>query len=325
MIDATLRVIARAVACAPRRALPWIGALLGWVAGSVLRIRRSLVEAAMERAHVVDPRQVAARMYRELGTGISELLWCAGASTAARRGVVRATSIDPSALEALDTAIARGPVVLLASHTGNWELAAAAAARWLDARGRALSVVAKPMSARGVETFVARLRASFGLRILSPRGVFASAQRALVAGDVVVLPIDQAPGLGSHGIALPFLGAPALVDRAPATLAFRARATVLVVAAERVEGRHHVRVLDVIEPATDGESPRAWVASTTARATSALEGFVRMAPHAWMWLHRRWRPPAIRGRNAPDLLKPPDLAGGGERGPSRAAQPRERP
>lgn len=231
-------------------------------------------------------------MYQDLGRGLVELLWCAGACESTRDAAVREVKID--GLRDLEEALDRGPVVLLASHTGNWELAAAAAARWLRQRGRALHVVAKPMSARGVDEFVARLREGFGLRTISPRGALAAARRALAVGDVVVMPIDQVPDRGSHGTSLPFLGAAALVDRAPATLALRAAATVLVVAAERdADDAHRVHVLATIAPPGPATSARAgaWIGATTMRATSVLDDFVRSRPHAWLWLHRRWRSP----------------------------------
>lgn len=292
--DALLRAVAAAIARLPAGALAPLGALLGWVAGSALRIRRSLVEAAMERAGVDDPRATAGAMYRELGHGLVELLWIAGAAASRREALIARVAIDDEALRALDDAIARGPVVLFASHTGNWELAAAAAARRLRASGRGLVAVGKSIHARGVDAFVARLRASLGVRVVPPVGALAAVKRALAAGDVVVMPIDQVPDRREHGSIVRFLGEAALADRAPATAAFRARATVLVVAAERARREHRVRLLDVAPPAVasraEGSAAR-WIDEATARASARLEAFVLRSPASWLWLHRRWRAP----------------------------------
>jgi KDO2-lipid IV(A) lauroyltransferase len=231
-------------------------------------------------------------MYRDLGLGLAELLWLAGTGAAERAGAIERVVIEQDAIAALEDAALRGPVIIFASHTGNWELAAAAAARLLARRGKRLVVVAKAMHARGVDRFTSRLRSLLGLELMAPAGALEAARRSLHEGHVVVMPIDQVPDRSAHATRLPFLGEVALVDRAPATLAWRARATVLVVASVRDGDRHRVRLLEVVTPRESGQhDARAWIDATTARATSKLDAFVRTAPESWLWLHRRWRMP----------------------------------
>ena len=292
------RILAAIVARLPWAALAPLGSALGWLVGSVLRIRRAHVERSMRRAGVTDATRAARAMYRDLGRGVLELLWLAGAAPAARSHELAAHArIDDAALATLDDAVARGPVVLFASHTGNWEIAAALAAHHLRKSGRALAVVAKSMHARGIDAVVSRMREAFDIRILSPHGALAAVRERLAAGDVVVMPIDQVPDHAAHGDRLPFLGATALVDRAPSVVAHRAGATVLVVTAERDacasgSSRCVVRVRERIDTRLTS------VAETTARATSALEAFVRSAPSQWLWMHRRWKDaPSVSFRN----------------------------
>lgn len=291
----TLAVLHLAVRIAPRLPAAWrvaFGAALGWIAGSMLRIRRSIVETSMERAGVSQPSRAARRMYRDLGHGLVELLWFAGASPRERAAAIDRVVIEDDAARALEAALTRGPVILFGSHTGNWELAAAAAATYLERHGKRLAVVAKAIHSRSVDSFVSRLRASFGIRIVAPHGALAGARRALAAGDVVVLPIDQVPDRARHGIPLSFLGQTAIVDRGPATLAWRVRATVLVVAAYRDDDQsHRLRVLDTILPPAAGTASRRWIDEVTRRSTADLEAFVRSKPTSWLWLHRRWRSP----------------------------------
>lgn len=245
----------------------------------------------MRRAGILAPARAARALYRGLGRGIMELLWLAGAGPARRDRVLgEGVELAPEAVAALEDALGRGPVLLAATHTGSWELAAYAAARHLTRRGRALSVVAKPMGSPGVDAFVSRLRRALGLHVISPAGALASARAAFDRGEVVAMPIDQVPERPEHGLRAPFLGAPAWVDRAPATVAARAGATLLVTAAVRRGGRHRVEVLAAFARA-DGEAPRAFVERATRDATRALEAFVRREPDAWLWLHRRWRDP----------------------------------
>lgn len=309
MAFAALRLLAASVGALPLCALRPLGAALGWLCGSALRIRRALVEQAMGRAGVEDAPRAARAMYRRLGRGLLELLWLGGARE--REALLSRVTFDPAAERAIDEALARGPVVVLATHTGNWELAAAGAARLLAARGRRLSVVGKPMGARGVEAFVSRLRGALGVHVIAPSGALAAAQRALEAGDVVAMPIDQVPDRAAHGVRVRFMGAAALVDRAPATVAWRAGATALVVASERRAEGHRVHVLGTFSPVDAGSGP-AWIHATTTAATAKLEAFVRASPASWLWLHRRWRAP--RERRGPTRAGRPDAGAPPPRG-----------
>lgn len=294
VVRAALAALAACVARLPWRALGVPGTALGGLAGSVLRIRRRLVEEAMARAGVLSPANEARRMYDGLGRGVFELLWLAGSSASRRDGACRDHVVfAPGALEALDAALARGPVLVGASHTGNWELTGFAAARALASRGRRrLVVVAKPLAATALDGFMRTLREALGLVTLAPRGAAKACLDRLEGGDVVVMPLDQVPDAVRHGMRVGVLGAPAWVDRAPAVLAARAGATLLVVASSRKGPFQVVHVLEAIDArACD-------VREVTARATRALEAFVERHPAGWLWLHRRWREPRRRGAPA---------------------------
>ncbi len=222
-----------------------------------------------------------------LGLGRATGSQCPSAIALAERrhGAGPNVILDEAAHAILGEAVARGPVVIFASHTGNWELAAAAAAEALRPLDKELFVVAKTQRVSAVDAFCMRLRSALGVRVIAPNGAFREAMRVLARGDVVVLPIDQVPDRAAHALTVSFLGAPALVDRAPATLAYRAKATVLVAGTARTDEGLTVRVLDMIAPSED----RAFIAEATARATKALEAFVRENPADWLWLHRRWK------------------------------------
>src|SRR5580658_6474867 len=219
-----LRGLAALVGWLPWRALGPIGAVLGWIAGSVLRIRRGHVEEAMRRAGVADSAGRARAMYRALGRSALELLWLggpvAGQGTHAR--------IDTASTGPWRDAIGRGRgVVIAASHTGNWDLAACAMAREVD-----LLVVTKRLSIRSLDHFWQSTRAAHGVRLADARGALDGARSALRRGAAVAMMIDQVPESTRRALVVEFLGRPALVDRAPATLAV-AEGAPLVVAASR--------------------------------------------------------------------------------------------
>jgi len=240
----------------------------------------------MHRAGIEHPARHARAMYEGLGRGAFELLWLAGASAERRARAIASVPLDE---DGLVRAVSRGPVVLCASHTGNWELAAARAAHVLARHGRRLRVVAKPFSSPGVDAFCTRLRARLGVDVVRPCGAMAAAVGALRDGDCVAMPIDQVPDRAEHSLIAPFLGESAFVDRAPAVVARRACVPMLVVANGRV-------LAEIPAPSSAHEARAAM-----RRATTALDAFVRSEPASWLWLHRRWRRPrgANRASNRP--------------------------
>ncbi|MCL2779261.1 MAG: lysophospholipid acyltransferase family protein [Polyangiaceae bacterium] len=311
--EVALRLVGMLTAFLPWRILGIPGNAIGWICGGVLRIRRRAVETAMHRAAIADPRAVTSAMYNNLGRSLFELFWLAGSSSQDRDRALDHVQIDPA--HVLLEAAKRGPLVIAASHTGNWELVAFAAARMLRRAGRSLFVVAKPLSVGALNVFCMRLRESFGLRVLSPERALAPAIHALLAGDVVAMPIDQVPDRASHGCEVSFLGARALADRAPAMLAQATGATLIVVGAERQGAEQRVRILAEIGACTMHGTRRTDRAiQATVEASFALERFCTASPADWLWLHRRWRranqsPHGKFSRRAapwrPHILEPP--------------------
>jgi len=275
-----LRWLAVAVSALPWRALGWAGAFVGWLAGSVLRIRRAHVEEAMRVAGVETPATTARGMYRSLGASALEFLWLAERGDDATRHV----RIDPASEPRWRLALAQGRgVVIAASHTGNWDLAACAVARDV-----ALLVVTKRLSLGSIDRFWQSTRAGRGVRLVDALGAVPRAREALGRGAAVAMMIDQAPASPRHAVRVDFLGRPALADRAPAALAAACAATLVVAASSRgADGDHVLHVLDVIAPPR--RPGRAWIDAATARATAALEAFVRAHPTQWLWMHRRWK------------------------------------
>ena len=270
-----------------------MGAVVGWLAGGVLRIRREAVEAAMTRAGLRDPKREAAAMYGRLGVGLVELLWLAGGSAARRTEALRGEVVFDDDLDlVLRAACARGPVVLAASHTGNWELVAYGAAQILAGRDRRLAVVVKEQSLGAFHAFCMNLRQACGLALLAPNGAMTEARRKLATGHVVAMPIDQVPDRARHGIEVPFLGAPAFADRAPAALARAAGATLIVTAGSREGRTQRVHLLaELAAESQDGATASEWITQATRQASAALDAFVLTHPSSWLWLHRRWRAP----------------------------------
>jgi KDO2-lipid IV(A) lauroyltransferase len=254
--------------------------VLGWIAGTVLGIRRAHVAQAMRVAGIHDAPQAARAMFRSLGTSALEFLCMAARGPDANRHV----RLDGPSQLRWEQARGQGRgVIVAASHTGNWDLAACAVARDVE-----LLVITKRLRVASLDVFWQSTRAAQGLRLVEARGALKLARSVLARGGVVAMMIDQVPSSPRHAIEAEFLGRTALVDRAPAALAASCGCPLVVAASRRdQDGEHVLMVLDVID--VTSRPTRAWVASATRAATRALERFVRDYPSQWLWLHRRWK------------------------------------
>jgi KDO2-lipid IV(A) lauroyltransferase len=223
-------------------------------------------------------------MYAELGRGLMELVLSFGS----RRAIDLVDFPADFAAELAEARRMRGAIVC-ASHTGNWELAAGRLAE--EAPTTAL---VKRQHVRWVDALCTRLRRRLGVGLVfaNEPGALDTLAERIRACDAVVLVGDQVPSLRAHGIAVPFLGAPAWVDRAAFALAARTGATVFVTVQRRVGARIRIdRLVTLTPPARDRAR---WIQEAAQAATEHLDAFVRQHPEAWLWLHRRWRVPALR-------------------------------
>ncbi|HSG08110.1 MAG TPA: lysophospholipid acyltransferase family protein [Longimicrobiales bacterium] len=260
------------------------GALLGWVAAVLLRIRRSDVDRNLALAF---PREgqawrarVARASYSHLGREAVAMFRLADLDVEA---VVARTRIE--GLEALESALAEEKgVVMVTGHLGNWEVAGAA----LSARGFPLDVVAKGMANRRFGQDLEAARRRLGMRVVdmavAPREVL----RSLRAGRIVALVADQ--NARDQGIFVPFFGVPAATFRGPALFALRSGAPMFVGACLREPGwpqRYRIWTVRIdFAPSGDLEGD---VARLTEAHTAVLERAVSEAPEQYFWQHKRWK------------------------------------
>lgn len=255
----------------------WLGWALAWLVGSVLRVRRAHVEASLRRAGVAgvaDAAATARAMYRSLGVGLCELM-----AMALRPRRALPVAIDRRALALLD----RGGVVVATAHTGNWDLAACAAAERVP-----LTVVTKRLSIGWLDRLWQGARSRRGVRLVGVGEAARESARALARGEAVAMLIDQAPERDRAVVLVPFLGRLARVDLAPALVAMRARVPLAAVFARRLaDGSHVAELAGVVEPP---ERPsRAWAEDAMRTTTAWLDEHVRRHPEQWLWMHRRWK------------------------------------
>lgn len=285
---ALFRGLRAVVSLVPERLAVAVAAILGAVAGSVLRVRRADVDRHLELAFPDWDRRrrdrVARASYRHLAREAVMLFRLGGWSP---DRVLERTEV--SGLDALRAAAEdRGGALLLTGHLGNWEVGGAAVA----ARGVPIDVVAKGMANPDFERELFGTRERLGMRVVemgdAPRRVL----RALRRGRVVAIVGDQ--NAHRNGVFVPFFGRLAASARGPGTFALRTGVPVFIGFGVRRPGwRQSYRIrLDLLEVERTGDFERD-LAAFTAAYMAAVEDAARAHPEQYFWQHKRWktRPP----------------------------------
>jgi KDO2-lipid IV(A) lauroyltransferase len=188
----------------------------------------------------------------------------------------------------LEAARARGKgVIFVTGHIGNWEVAA----RRVGQIAGPVSAIAKRSGDRRLNDLIEQFRASANIATLWREDP--STARALLRvfknGHILGILVDQDTAV--QGIWVPFFGRLAYTPRAPADLALRTGATILVGACYRKGDRPDDGFLFEItevpcDPAADREPE---VLRITARCQEIMEEGIRRHPADWVWLHERWK------------------------------------
>jgi len=269
--------------------LPWswaasLGAALGGLGYSPLRIRRRVVESQIAAAFPAmtarEVRQTAHESYRHLGRNVAEVALIPRIGAAG----VRALFTEVEGWPLVEAAIADGRgIVLVTGHLGNAELAGA----YFAARGVPTDAIARRQANPLFDQYVTTMRERIGMTIIPDSEAVRRSVRSLKDGRLVAMLSDQ----GVRGMAstfVPFFGRPAKTPRGPAVFALRLDAPVLVASSMRLVDGNFRMTVEAIPVERTGDRERD-VDTLVARYTAALERHIRRAPAQYFWQHRRWR------------------------------------
>ena len=261
-----------------------IGSLLGWITGSVLRVRRTEVD---EHLFLAFPERTDAWRHDVARASYAHL----GREAVATLRLSRATDEDLSEriripdLALFQTAVEEGRgVILVTGHLGNWEVGGGA----FTSRGISLDAIAKGMANKAIGDAIAGVRERLGIGLIHMGEVAREVPRSLLRGRVVAILADQHAHKG--GILVSFFGREASTTRAPALFAIRTGAPIFLGIALRDPGwrQRYTVSLERIAFQSTGEVD-ADIRGLTAAHSAALERGVRLAPEQYFWQHRRWK------------------------------------
>ena len=276
---------AQAIVCAlPAGLARELGAVLGSLAFSVVRVRRDVTLRQLEAAlGPAVPRRALARIalaaYRNFGRMTFEYARFPRLSRSEIERTVRVTGG-----EHLRSALAGGKgVILVAAHFGNWELAATLATMCYP-----VSFLVGEQHNTLVDGLMNRLRQGFGVETIPLTGSLRGVFRALRANRIVAMLSDQ--DAGRSGIFVEFFGRPASTPYGPGRFAVATGAPLIPGVAVRHPGGRHELVIAPPVPAPPEGTPSDEAARLLTQAyTAAFEGFIRDHPDHYFWMHRRWK------------------------------------
>lgn len=186
--------------------------------------------------------------------------------------------------ENLRAAMDKGKGAILATaHLGNWEYAAA----WCAQSGYPINGLGTDQRDDRITKLIMDLRVSGGTKALGKATDLKAMCRALSAGEIIAVPIDQDAKL--NGVVSPFLGRPASTPTGVAKLAGKYGCAVLpsfcIRSADGVTMDFHIL------PALEGRGGRPYgedIQASIDDCNAVISDWIRMYPSQWLWLYPRW-------------------------------------
>lgn len=172
--------------------------------------------------------------------------------------------------------------VLIAIHSGNWELLGGI----LASEGYPLISVA--MQQQGdADKFINEYRALMHQHVTYKTGVREMVQE-LRKGSFIGLIMDQDPG--DKGQLVPFFGYETLTPVGPAAMARMQDVPIIAVTIryDEYKGKHMITVHPPIYAEKSDDRKRD-IAVTLTGLNEWVEDYIRRYPEEWFWLHNRWK------------------------------------
>jgi Kdo2-lipid IVA lauroyltransferase/acyltransferase len=221
--------------------------------------------------------QFSRRVYQNVGVVALEML-----QTAALRPDELLERVEIIGSEDLLGALAekRG-VVVVAGHTGGWEMAMLAVAAGFQGSA---TVVSRDDP---INRFSDSVRRRFGINTVYKKGAFPAMMQALRRAEIVVITIDLSRG--KDEVEVQFFGKRATMTISAALLALRCRCPVLPALCHRnPDGTLTLRLGPAFKVNRTGDL-RADLQAGSQRMTDAIEEAIRQYPEQWLWHGKRWK------------------------------------
>ena len=266
----------------PFPVLYFLSDMLAFVAHGVIRYRRDVVRTNLKNSFPeATPREIkkmTAGFYRNLSDIVVETLKALTISPEALNKRVHFKNAD--ILQHYHDK--QQSVLILATHTGNWE--------WMMLSGclqlpYPIDGVYAPLANPFYEKIMYHLRSRFGSKPI-PRGeLLKELSRRNKMLRAVGLVADQSPVQNAEKHWVKFLNQDTAFQKGPDMLAKMTKYPVVFLGLRRVKrGYYEVSVEEIAEPPYDKQSTQ--IMDIYVQKSEQL---IRENPPAWLWSHRRWK------------------------------------
>jgi lipopolysaccharide heptosyltransferase II len=258
----------------------FLGTLVYFVAGKYRRlVVWNLTTAFGGEKPEREIRALACNHFSNLGANLLSSVKLASMSREAVHARTRWENLN-----IMEEALARGGMIGVISHIGNWELFAQMP-EYLP-RHR-FSTIYQKLGNPHIDAHVRKSRARLGVEPFERKEGFNGPMKFLREGGALAILADQ--HAGDAGLWTPLFNRLASTTPLPATLATRAGVPVIPVAVY-TDGLARWRFV-VSEPVRKGLDS---IEALTAEINQALERQIRVSPQDWFWVHNRWKTPNPR-------------------------------
>lgn len=177
--------------------------------------------------------------------------------------------------------------IWITAHLGTWEILGIIS-RFL---GIHLTSVYRLVKNRKIDRVLREHRTSSGQTLVERDGALKNLLRALRHNKAhIAMLVDQ--HARREGLWLPFFGRLASNTPAPAILALRTGAPIVLWYSRRLPGTFRFEVFcDKPFTVTPTDDRADDVRRVTRHISDRIEQFIRTTPDQWLWLHRRWHKP----------------------------------
>lgn len=266
-----------------------MGARFGRFLGRIFRNRTRHVRANLTLALPGAAPEVIARLAEEVwgnaGAVFAEYPHLAKFTDPAR-GLLRIETVEPAPAYCRPGT----PVVFVAAHLANWEVACAAMTQ-MGIRSYALYA---PLANPWLDRLMLRYRARLGCETVSREAGLRVFMQALKRGEAPAMIIDRRV---EGGKPIPFFGAEKDSSTLPAGLALRFAAPLVPVQVERHPGaRFTVRFHAPLSPRNPGADSDAQALDLTRQIHECFEEWITARPGEWLCTSKIWRGSVLRAK-----------------------------
>jgi KDO2-lipid IV(A) lauroyltransferase len=265
------------------------GARLGRILGRVLEnrsrhVRANLALALPDRSSE-EIAHLAGEVWANAGAVFAEYPHL-GKFTDPARGLLRIETVEP----APDYCRPGTPVVFVAAHLANWEVACAAMTRM----GILSYALYAPLSNPWLNGILQRYRARLGCETVSREAGLRVFIQALKRGEAPAMIIDRRI---DNGKPIAFFGSEKASSTLPAGLALRFCVPLVPVQVERRPGaRFVVRFHAPLRPRNPGADADAQAHDLTRQIHECFEAWIRARPGEWLCTSKIWSSSVLRAK-----------------------------